>query len=690
MEEIIDYYRKINEILLGLELNSIDDISSLILESGPELDVKEVDNYMSLVESNRIPSPHGSLSLLIHLNSLVSKSGSLRVKINFSQKFCKYLLNCGFPQDVIRIVEELLPFVKDNEDLIVLHTHLATANRNIGAFDNAIKNYYKSRTFAISDGNQIESAWKLFLLGKMYLNYLQQPSRAAKFLLDAAEEFENEVGINYDKAIRGKAVCYDELGDVYRQAIPNYKKARSYYGKALELNSKIDYKRGVARNIAHIGTLNSLEGRHKESIQMFEQSIMLLEAIGSEQRGVGIRYIQIGYANLCLKDLTKSKENIHKGIDICKQYHTNEYLSKSYVYLGIIAQQEMNLNQALIYLSKSLEYSQKSNLDLLKSEANKIIGEIYLQINDFGKSKEHFEKSVVNNIENWINVSDNSVRLEEVENKSEYGEMYKSLFDKLFLDYKDSYYNNMNSIQIIYERLSIQQDEKNNQLNHIFHFGAIMSGLKHDILNTINNTNSVLNSLLRDPLVDNQRKDDISQVKNQLLQSAGNLSSSSFNSIIENNIAGGNFVKTDVLPLILESLDRDLAHFEVKIDFPKQFQTKILACSEMVLRLLIQTILLNSCEAFNQTIKSTRIIKISHDIRDLHFELIIEDNAGGIDDKTLGQIFKVGFTTKHNTSNSGLGLGSMRYLLNSMKGEVEVSVIKNQGTIVKLIFVIHE
>lgn len=89
-------------------------------------------------------------------------------------------------------------------------------------------------------------------------------------------------------------------------------------------------------------------------------------------------------------------------------------------------------------------------------------------------------------------------------------------------------------------------------------------------------------------------------------------------------------------------------------------------------------ILKNSKEAFfeSATNNKTLDIKIKHKNKNL--EIVIVDNALGINKKTLSRVFEPYFTTKYKYQGKGNGLFVCKNLVeNSLKGTIEIKSIKN-------------
>ena len=113
-------------------------------------------------------------------------------------------------------------------------------------------------------------------------------------------------------------------------------------------------------------------------------------------------------------------------------------------------------------------------------------------------------------------------------------------------------------------------------------------------------------------------------------------------------------------------------------------------CDLVSLQMILQSIILNSCESFSKHNHEQKTIQISGKYLNEKYQILIEDNGKGIGDDILPKIFEIGFTTK--TNSTGLGLASVKFLLENINGNIEVSSKSNIGTKVKLSFktITHE
>ncbi len=80
----------------------------------------------------------------------------------------------------------------------------------------------------------------------------------------------------------------------------------------------------------------------------------------------------------------------------------------------------------------------------------------------------------------------------------------------------------------------------------------------------------------------------------------------------------------------------------------------------------------NAKDAFEENNIQDRYIFISTSIKNKHVEIIIKDNAGGIDSEILPKIFEPYFTTKHQSQGTGLGLHmTYKVIIEGLNGTIE-------------------
>ncbi|MEA1917073.1 MAG: sensor histidine kinase [Campylobacterota bacterium] len=138
------------------------------------------------------------------------------------------------------------------------------------------------------------------------------------------------------------------------------------------------------------------------------------------------------------------------------------------------------------------------------------------------------------------------------------------------------------------------------------------------------------------------------------------------------NIDLSNIVKRAVLLSHEEMLSKDI---DVKIDL--NFTKKINVYPNELLHIILN-LMQNSKDAFENSAIEHKIIKIIGFTQDNHTIIDIVDNAGGIDENVLKNIFDENYTTKVEKVGSGLGLYLAKFILQEhLGGSIEAKQIDN-------------
>lgn len=202
--EVELYGSRTNEILSGLPHR-------------PELGNKQLRESLAYLQTIRRSNRFLSLAY----STLVSAMGLDAIDKDLASEFwllhATLALNLNLPEIGRAAALKALEYLEFKESLELARAYSlhAMSSRNSGDYRSAITSYMQARRVAEELGDPELSTWQVFRLGKMYVNYLQQPSRGVEYLTNAHVSF-RELG--RQSALRGSAACLDQLGDVFRQA----------------------------------------------------------------------------------------------------------------------------------------------------------------------------------------------------------------------------------------------------------------------------------------------------------------------------------------------------------------------------------------------------------------------------------------------------------------------------------------
>jgi signal transduction histidine kinase len=623
-----------------------------------------------------------------YLDKLFQDSKFTSNLIGIYEQMGQIALSLNYPTETIHFSKIIINYNdhKSTSYSIALE-NIAKAYRNLGNYSKAVEFYLKAKESYNYQNDKIRETWVLFHLGKMYLNYLNQPSRAGIYILQAKEAFENIEGNNIYKQ-RGISSCLDELGDLYRQSTENIDQAIIQYKQALKINEKYGYRKGIARNYAHLGLSYEMQNNIEDAIKYLEDSINILRTQNRQEKGLGIRLIQLGHLYSKIEFYKKANQLINEGMEICRSHRIFQYLSKGLIFKAIILKRIGKISTAIELLNEALTLATNKGLDNILTFAYEELGEVYTTIGDFSSAKDMLINSNHYNIESWRTVYKSSPALEEIEfNSKEVALMYKSLFDKLFKDYTKTNQKTTETISNFFELLISQEKDKVQNLGNLFKFGALMSGVRHEVSNLLNNINSELNKLIRiNKNLSLESTDTINYIKEKCLSGIDLLHNQSV--IPVQRITDFNpdkIISTKyVLPVKVKQIIDNFSHFDINFIIEHDFGDYQMNCDLVSLQMILHSIILNSCESFNKHRNESKTIKISGKYLNEKYQILIEDNGKGIEKEVLPKIFEIGFTTKSNST--GLGLASVKFLLDSINGNIEVFSEIDKGTKVYLIF----
>ena len=552
---------------------------------------------------------------------------------------------------------------------------LARAYRDSFKFSEALSAFKEAYSIYNKIEDPLNEGWMLYAIGKMYLNYLEQPSRSIDYLRMAQKSFE---GSDDKNRLRGISACIDELGDVYRQAFRDYEKAKKYYNEAINFNKQEHYyyELGLSRNYAHIGQCYEMLNNFSKAESYLKKSIELLNNNAGQEKGLGIRLTQLGNIQLKLSDYATAIETLKKGQEYnLKNKNFVKYLIFNDIYQGDYFQFS-NKEQSVSKYKSAIESARKTQYFDLASLSYKKLSETYFSMRLYQESKLSMINSLISNIEHWENIKSDSPMLIEVSEKLEIGEMYQSLFYKLIDDYRLSYESAINVLNNVYEQLNFEQSEN---LNKMIKFTNIMSGIKHEIQNLHNDIIAVIDDVIDERVITSENSNLLKYLRGEIFLKTQVLSNSSITEIVSSidmNIAEF----STVINGQVEEFNKDYRFRNIKFAFINKIPICNLSIDSESLKYVFFNIFLNSAEAYelNNLINHNPRIIIETKIEHTHLLILISDTAGGISSKKIKRVFEFGYTTKEG--GTGMGLPSIKSVIESRKGSISINSINNATT----------
>ncbi|MCF7920836.1 MAG: hypothetical protein K9N06_13075 [Candidatus Cloacimonetes bacterium] len=245
----------------------------------------------------------------------------------------------------------------------------------------------------------------------------------------------------------------------------------------------------------------------------------------------------------------------------------------------------------------------------------------------------------------------------------------KNPFQLLFRDLKktqDELLENQRSLEIKVQEAVAEVEEKNKMLllqSRQAQLGEMISGITHQWKQPLNHI-SILTSALMDAWVYDEFSEELlkTKVDSILIQiKEMNTILNDFISFYSPQSDVGVFLLNEILVPIEELAGNSLAHADIKLNTAIPEEMKITGKMNELLQVFL-VIINNSRDAFSDKDNAGREIMIKAFENEKEQQIIISDNAGGIAQEVLPQIFNPYYTTKGD-KGTGTGLYLARIII---------------------------
>lgn len=167
----------------------------------------------------------------------------------------------------------------------------------------------------------------------------------------------------------------------------------SYAQKALDLATKSNYERGIAKAYNSLGVVMRVKGDYPKSLNYFFQALQIDEKLLDDKEtartlsGIGAVYVK-------LRNYDKGIEFFEKVLAIRKKVKDDAGIAVCYTNLGDIYQKKGNYELAIQYHKKSLEIERIINPIGVHYSLNSL-GNIYYDLGDIPKSFEAYQEALI-------------------------------------------------------------------------------------------------------------------------------------------------------------------------------------------------------------------------------------------------------------------------------------------------------
>jgi two-component system, NtrC family, sensor kinase len=207
--------------------------------------------------------------------------------------------------------------------------------------------------------------------------------------------------------------------------------------------------------------------------------------------------------------------------------------------------------------------------------------------------------------------------------------------------------------------------------------GQLAAGIAHDINNPL--TSIIANAQIL--------KADLNQDQAELIQCATliELAGTKATQVVRNLLTSARKEEFIFSPVNLNEsiqsalmlLSHEFISREINIFFNRGNDLPMVMACENHLQSVWMNLIMNAIEAIGD---APGKIEISTKFDGNSFIVRIQDNGGGIPNEYVGQIFEPFFTTKHNEEGTGLGLTSVKRIVQAHNGQIMVESEEGKGT----------
>jgi len=235
-------------------------------------------------------------------------------------------------------------------------------------------------------------------MGNIYLLLKQYDLAIAQF--DISRAIEVSIGNKLGLAINNQNV------GIAKEEQEKLDEALSYYQKSLAINIEINNALGQIICNSSIATVYIKQGKYNIALKLTENNLPLAEKTGNKYY-VAYEYLNLGWAQMKLKQFKKAEQNLLKGIEIAKKHSFISSISTAYAHLSELHQEQHNYKESLKYYKLAQEFDQEVSNERNTQYVNDLIIKYdsekkNSQITDLAKQNEIAKLKLSRNRNIWI------------------------------------------------------------------------------------------------------------------------------------------------------------------------------------------------------------------------------------------------------------------------------------------------
>lgn len=207
---------------------------------------------------------------------------------------------------------------------------------------------------------------------------------------EIALELKSQINASEDVIVNAK--IHNLLGNIhYSQS--DLIKAKEMYTYALEKNTSVDYKIGMAGNLGNIALIYYQLSNYDKALE-FNKAALTINTEIENISGKAIIYGNIGNIFNILQEYEQALNYYTIALDLNRELNNLEGISINLGNIGNIYFESKNYSKALEYYNNALSISLSNDLKYSISNIYGNLGNVYRQLLQFEESIKYFSKSI--------------------------------------------------------------------------------------------------------------------------------------------------------------------------------------------------------------------------------------------------------------------------------------------------------
>lgn len=173
----------------------------------------------------------------------------------------------------------------------------------------------------------------------------------------------------------------------------NPKKAKEYADLSLNLSTKLEFQKGIAKSYGNIGTTFLYINNYDKALEFYEKSLKIREEM-KDIKGMASSFNNIGTVYYYQGIYNKALENYFESLAKEEELKNDDGIASSYNNIGLIYDEQGNYDKALEYYQKSLDIRERQKKKEKIASLNLNIGAAYAKKKNNTKALECYKISL--------------------------------------------------------------------------------------------------------------------------------------------------------------------------------------------------------------------------------------------------------------------------------------------------------